>query len=246
MGQSANVRTLHAAILPPGPTHIHGLSSLAANDNIGTVLAASFSSALVSDFLVKVTGVSNIQPGVLEQIPLVRNHNLESQLILRTLRLNCLVLPYAPLWLELYSSAWQRDAWVPGLGVDYTSRAPLGAVGRQWEWATPLRRAGDRRQALIEIDAIVAIMIGITAEELVTIYRTQFPVLRRYEREARYDRTGRQLPTKLAAEYRKKGSLKDSDLTVDGITYRGPFVGVDRERDMELAYKHFSSLIERR
>ena len=38
----------------------------------------------------------------------------------------------------------------------------------KWEWATPLRRAADRRQALVEIDAIVAIMLGITAEELLT------------------------------------------------------------------------------
>ena len=92
-----------------------------------------------------------------------------------------------------------------------------------------LRRAADRRQALVEIDAIVAIMLGITAEELLTIYRTQFPVLQKYEREALYDANGRQLPGKLASEYRKKGSLKAEDLTVDGVTYVEPFVGVDRD-----------------
>jgi len=31
-------------------------------------------------------------------------------------------------------------------------------------------------------------------------------------------------------------------LTVDGVTYVEPFVGVDRERDMELAHKHFSDI----
>lgn len=68
----------------------------------------------------------------------------------------------------------------------------------------PLRRAADRRHALVEIDAIVAIMLGITADELLTIYRTQFPVLQKYEREALYDATGRLIPTKLASEYRKR------------------------------------------
>ena len=85
-------------------------------------------------------------------------------------------------------------------------------------------------------------MLGITAEELLTIYRTQFPVLQKYERDALYDANGRQLPGKLASEYRKKGSAEADDLTVDGVTYVEPFVGVDRERDMELAHKHFSDI----
>ncbi|UGU30618.1 class I SAM-dependent DNA methyltransferase [Mycolicibacterium smegmatis] len=245
MADSATVRTLHSAIIPPGPTHVLGLFSLTTSGLAELVLTAGFTASLVADFFTKVTGVANIKVGVLSKIPLVRNHFLESHLVLRTLRLNCLVQPYAPLWEELYDKAWQQDSWVPHIGVDYANRGALGAVGPKWEWATPLRRAADRRQALVEIDAIVAIMLGITAEELLTIYRTQFPVLQKYEREALYDANGRQLPGKLASEYRKKGSLKPEDLTVDGVTYVEPFVGVDRERDMELAHKHFSDIASR-
>lgn len=156
--------------------------------------------------------------------------------------MNCVVRPYASLWEALYDEAFQHDLWVPHIGVDYADRTPLGGVGPQWEWATPLRRAADRRQALVEIDAIVAIMLGITCEELLTIYRTQFPVLQKYERDALYDANGRQLPGKLASEYRKKGAVKAEDLTGEGVTYVEPFVGVDRERDMELAHKHFNDI----
>lgn len=239
MADSAMSRTLYSAVLPPGPSHVLGLFSLTTREWADIVCAAAFTSSLAADFMVKVTGVANIKIGVLSRIPHLRGHTLEPHLFLRTARLNCLVRSYAPLWEELYDKAWQQDSWVPHVGVDYGDRTALGAIDKKWEWATPLRRAADRRQALVEIDAIVAIMLGITAEELLTIYRTQFPVLQKYERDALYDANGRQLPGKLASEYRKKGALKPEDLTVDGVTYMGPFVGVDRECDMELAHKHF-------
>ncbi|UNQ36638.1 DNA methyltransferase [Prescottella equi] len=244
MAASMNVHTLHSALIPPGPAHVLGLFSLTSPDTMDVARSAAFTSSLVADFLMKVTGVANIKIGVLGKTPLIRNHPLENQLIFRTLRMNCVVRPYAPLWQELYDPSWQQDSWVPDAGIDYADRAPLGAVHQEWTWATPLRRAADRRQALIEIDAIVAVMLGITAEELLSIYRTQFPVLQKYEREALYDATGRQLPTKLASEYRKKGSLKPAELTIDGIIYREPFTGVDREHDMRLAHRYFSSLNE--
>lgn len=242
MADPSTVRTLHAAILPPGPCHVDLVRTASFSSSRTLACTAGIWSSVVADFFVKVAGLSELKYSSMGRLPLVRNEVLESRILLRSLRLNCFVRPYAPLWEELYDEAWQQDSWVPHIGVDYTSRAPLGAIGPKWEWATPLRRAADRRQALVEIDAIVAIMLGITAEELLTIYRTQFPVLQKYERDAVYDANGRQLPGKLASEYRRKGTLKPDDLTVCGVTYVEPFVGVDRERDMELAHKHFSDI----
>lgn len=243
MAQPGNVRTLHSALIPPGPTHVHAVHTFALpGANRRLALMAGVSHSIAADFMVKVIGSGHVKASTWLQIPVPIDHLLESELLLRALRLNCLVRAYAPLWEELFAKPWQQDSWVPHIGVDYDGCAPLGEVGPEWEWATPLRRAADRRQALVEIDAIVAIMLGITAEELLTIYRTQFPVLQKYEREALYDANGRQLPGKLASEYRKKGALKAEDLTVDGVTYVEPFVGVDRERDMELAHKHFSDI----
>jgi hypothetical protein len=242
MADSATVRSMHAALLPPGPAHVHLMLSASLPLSRDLAIAAAHWASLPVDFFTKVLGVADLTKSVVSRLPHIRDHRLEPRLILRALRLNCLIRPYSSLWSELYNAYWQEDSWVPHSGVDYTNRAPLGAVKPEWEWATPLRRAADRRQALVEIDAIVAIMLGITAEELLTIYRTQFPVLRKYEREALYDASGRQLPGKLASEYRQKGGLKTADLTVDGVTYVEPFVGVDRERDMELAHKHFNDI----
>lgn len=241
----ATVRTLHTAMLPPGPTHVHAVHTFTLPEaSKQLAILAGVSHSIISDFMVKAVGSGHVKFSFWKQIPLPHDNPLEPQLLLRTLRLNCLVRPYARLWAELFAKSWQQDSWVPHIGVDYAGRVPMGEVGPKWEWATPLRRAADRRQALVEIDAIVAIMLGITAEELLTIYRTQFPVLQKYERDALYDANGRQLPGKLASGYRKKGTLKPEDLTVDGVTYVEPIVGVDRGRDMELAHKHFSALIE--
>lgn len=242
MADSATVRTLHSAIIPPGPCFVGTVLSAALPTARDLAIANGMWSSLIADFFVKAAGVSELKHGVIRRLPHVRDHPLESQLILRTLRLNCLVSPYAPLWADLYDQIWLEDAWVPHLGNESRERAPLNAVLSTWDWSTPLRRAGDRRQALVEIDAIVALMLGVSADELVTIYRTQFPVLQRYEREALYDVNGRQLPGKLASEYRKKGSIKAENLTVDGVSFVEPFVGVDRERDMKLAHKHFSDI----
>ncbi|MDV3125279.1 class I SAM-dependent DNA methyltransferase [Mycobacterium sp. 21AC1] len=244
MCDSATVRTLHATILPPGPTHVLTMHSIGGIPLDDVAIAAGVAASLIADFMMKISTSGHINVGAMGRLPHIRGHVLESQLKLRTLRLNCLTRPYATLWEEVYDQSWQRDSWVPHIGVDYPGREPLGHIGRNWEWATPLRRAAERRQALVEIDAIVAIMLGITSQEMLTMYRTQFPVLQKYEREALYDANGRQLPGKLASEYRKKGTLKPDDLTVDGVTYAEPFVRVGRERDMELAHKHFSQLAE--
>ncbi|WP_007514922.1 Eco57I restriction-modification methylase domain-containing protein [Pseudofrankia saprophytica] len=244
----ATVRSLHSAILPPGPTHMNQIHTLTVGHNLDLVVAAGFWSALTSDFFIKAAGIADVTVGVFSKLPHIRQHVLESRLALRTLRLNCLVRDYAPLWLELFSPDWTIDAWALGVGVDYRDRPEIGEVAPVWEWATPLRRAADRRQALVEIDAIVAVMLGLTAEELVTVYRTQFPVLQQYERKARYDSFGRELPAELAKELDKQRSLGRAVHTLQGPTrtYVGPFFTVDRERDLRLAHEHFSRITAER
>jgi hypothetical protein len=116
----------------------------------------------------------------------------------------------------------------------------------------------DRRQALVEIDALVAIMLGLTADELCTLYRTQFPVLFAQDRGiARkdnrfYDTNGRLVPQEVLKVWRTKGGdISEEERTAThaaGRTYayEPPFMTLDREKDMRIAYEHFERILAER
>ena len=236
-------RTVISCLLPPGPCHVHQMVTAHLNDNRTTAVLSGFLSSLTVDFLIRTANFGDLVMGVLGVVPFLRDSPLHEHLLHRVLLLNCLTANFAELWEEVFSPAWRNDGWVAGVGGALRPHTELDAVESVWTESTPLRRQADRRRAAIEIDAIVDVALGLSVEQSLAIYRAQFPVLQRYEREALYDVNGRQLPGRLASDYRK-GKLKAADCTMDGVTYVEPFVGVDRERDIKLAHKHFSDLAQ--
>lgn len=246
MTQPGGVRSLRATLLHPGPAFIFTAWSISMPDLPANATFAGLCSSLPFDYLVKVSGRTDITFDFMGRFPLPRQHKAYPALIFRLLRLNCLTADYAPLWELLYQPAWRDDRWTD---VTTSTRLALDEVGAKWTMATPLRTDYDRRKALVEIDALAALVLDLSAEQLCAMYRAQFAVLRKYEYHMRFDAQGRQIAKdhQAAGFHQEKGDwdlvnqwLDDPEAVTLPVRYRAPFVKPDREKEMSIAYDEFS------
>ncbi|WP_322751205.1 MULTISPECIES: hypothetical protein [unclassified Frankia] len=244
-------RSLFAALIPPGPAHVDAVHSLALADDRSTVLAAGFWAALPLDYLLRASGRSDLRVADMNIMPAADpGHPLASALLLRTLRLNCLTNAYSDLWAELHDPVWaDGEGWVVG----WPRLAPLAEVGPAWEWATPLRTEYERRAALVEIDALVSVWLGIEAEELVAIYRSRYPILADREAEMYFDAAGRRLAAdsyafgfgQVKEHYvQLMAHLEDPERVAPPEGYSPPFYQADREAEMRQAHAVFSARLQ--
>ncbi|GAB2857869.1 class I SAM-dependent DNA methyltransferase [Myroides odoratimimus subsp. xuanwuensis] len=260
MAASRNERTLFPALIPPGTAHVHAVTSAAVpGDPTGTVLMAASMSNLITDSLVRAMNASTLHRNLIRRLPQVADKGslVGLWVIHRTLRLNCLTEAWATLWRECFHAEFAHDAWSGGM--NYPGRTDLAASGHVWSPQVPLRRASDRRQALLEIDVLSALALGVSVDQLATIYRTQFTVLVGHDSSRyTYDRNGRQVPTEILSMWRARGlssdaleGLSEEDRThtsASGNTYvyEMPFRTLDREADMRGAYTHFEKVLAER
>ncbi|MFE1169121.1 class I SAM-dependent DNA methyltransferase [Nocardiopsis sp. NPDC058789] len=245
-------RSLNAALIPPGPTHVHTVHSMRVRDDRTTVLNAGFWAALPLDYLLRITGRSHLQVAEANKMPApAPGHPLETALMVRSMRLNCLTNAYTPLWSELYDDSWMQDSWA----VEWPRLSPLGDISPEWEYPSPLRTEYERRAALVELDALVATWLGMSAEELIAIYKARFQILAGRDDRTWFDADGRKIAEDRYAfghgqskeDFLQLQKYLDKDDPTDTVPdgYSAPFYKADREREYREAHAHFTEIVER-
>ncbi|MEU8209390.1 hypothetical protein AB0B85_09335 [Micromonospora sp. NPDC049044] len=244
-------RSLFAALIPPGPAHVHAVHTLAlANDRL-TALQAGFWASLPLDYLLRISGRADLGGMDVSMMPAAEEaHPLVAPLLVRILRLNCQTDSYASLWSGLFEVGWGDERWA----VDWPNQAPLEGVGPKWvSEITPLRSEFERRAALVEIDALVAVWLNLGIEQLIAMLRARYPILTEREDSIWFDALGRKIAAdpytfgvgQVKGQYErlmKHLSAPGQTAVPDG--YAAPFYKADRESEYRQAHAVFSKRLK--
>ncbi len=257
-------RSLVPAIIPPYCGHIITVFGMQLNYDVFQV--AGVLASLVSDFYIKAVGRGHCQLSIISSLPHLSGEMGEA-ISVRAGMLNCLNARYKSIWKQEYKQSYSTDVWAKN--DKRLNNNKFSTLTEEWNWNTPLRNDFERRQALIEIDVLTAMALGVTLKQLKTIYQIQFPVLQSYEADTWYDANGRIVFTNnrslagigvdrkiwenVVRNFRD-GQIycyTVSDDTMPGgpvertIEYVAPFTRCEREKDYETTWKFFEKKYEK-
>ena len=252
-------RTMVSCIVPPEVTHTDGIRGIAIQDERMLCLFAGLMGSVPYDFFVKTLHKENFTADTLNALPKIST-KYDDEIICRSLRLNALTAYYEPLWSRVFNPNFVVIEWSRKDGR--LRNSSYESLTDKWSADVPLITDFERRQAIVEIDVLTAMALGMTLDQLIDAYRITFSVMRKYENDTWYDSNGR-----IVFSSKNMGDLtykrpewenlvKDApagkkfyriitDDTMPGgpvertIEYVAPFDRCDREKDYEIAWKFF-------
>jgi hypothetical protein len=251
-------RTLQPAIFPPKSSHVNSVISVLFENNILLLELCGLSSSIIFDFFIRTIGRGDLYD--ISFLPLGLSSKFSVSLLVRTLTLNCVSRHYKQLWKECWIDDFNMDSW----SINDERLKLFTLLTPEWSASTSLRNYFERRQALIEIDVISSIALGLTLEELTLIYKVQFPVLQQNEEDTWYDTKGNIVFTcskgltgigidrpvwntikDLKAGETYEHTIEKSELYFGKkVTYYAPFDKCDRVEDYKVAWAHFEKVFK--
>ena len=252
-------RTLISAIVPQNTVQIHAVLGIYLQ-NLGDLVAvAACLNTVVYDFYIKTYGKDDLYDNTLSKLPIPVDKDMSSALA-RVLALNAIGPEFRHLWKAVWSPKFTKNEWSKN-----DVRLPKDFFSTSEDWKPEYIATNDymRRQLFVELDVCIAMLIGLSLQDLISIYSLQFPVMQQYEMDTWYDATGKIVFTNnkglksvgySRAEW--ENEIKDApagkkfyrtitDDTMPGgpvertIEYVAPFDRCDREQDYETAWKFF-------
>ncbi|RYQ69001.1 Eco57I restriction-modification methylase domain-containing protein [Bifidobacterium pseudolongum] len=262
----ASERTLQSAILPPTIDWVFTINGYSIGNDYKTItMMSAIQSSIVIDYFVRSLGKGDVTPSTLRTIPVLSETCLQDEIRVRCLILNCLTNRFAALW----KACWDNDyCFIEWSKSDCRLSAnTFSNLSSEWTYDTPLRTDYARRQALVELDVLTAMALGLTLDQLIDMYRLTFAVLKQYEEDTWYDAEGRVTYSKKkayktlayaensAAEFEKikhapAGAVFTRTLmddTLPGgphertVEYHAPFDCCDRVEDYRTAWAFFEA-----
>lgn len=253
-------KTVMAAIIPPGAAHLTSIHGWAFADDRMLVLFAGLMASNVFDFFIKIEGKDNLYGDNTKFLPLYEDR-YSNDIRIRALRLNCLTSAYADLWESVWCADFHDAMWSSN---DKRLKARYDTLTQQFSTEYAFRTDYERRQALVEIDVLIAMSLGLNLTQLKVLYRLNFAAAIQQESDTWYDANGRIVFTvnrsltgvgvdRKRWESEMKGASEGAvfyhtilDDTQPGgpvertIEYVAPFDKCDREQDYETAWSFFS------
>lgn len=260
MLNQAGERTLFSAILPDKSSHISTVLSVTFKNKETLTEFSAITESIVLDFIIKTLNTGALNFNSILAFPLGIADKYKPAIFARTLMLNCLTTAYADLWQEMWDEIYKQETW----SISDKRLKPFDTLHEDWSWDIPLRNYFERRQALVEIDVISAMALGLSLEDLEMIYTIQFPVLQQNENDTWYDAKGNIVftcskgLTGVGVDRPVWNTIRDLQQgetyvhTIDPkkselyggqqVTYYAPFTKCDRIADYRRAWAHFDNI----
>ena len=254
-------RTLIPTLIPPEVAHTNGIIGFAFKSNRKLALTLGCLGSIPYDFYIKVYGKGDFYGDTALSLPTFSIDSIiAKEISCRVLMLNCLNLYYQDFWKDVYEPSFKEFTWAKK--DSRLNNEKFQNLSEVLVFDSVLRTDYARRQAQIEIDVLVSMLLGLSLEELLNIYRVQFPILQQHERDTYYDYTGRIVFAKNNAltnvgftkkEWEEIKGVHDlsrvyrnfcDNTTPNGpvercIEYVAPFDCCNREKDYETVWSFF-------